>query len=73
MSVIDTATLTSPRARRRRLLRKRFLRRPMAVAGLLVVVSFVLVAILAPVIAARRCRPDSSRRCWQWRSPSRSG
>jgi peptide/nickel transport system permease protein len=41
----------SPQARRRRLLAKRFMRRPLAVAGLVVAVSFVLVAILAPWIA----------------------
>jgi peptide/nickel transport system permease protein len=41
----------SPRARRRRLLRKRFLRRPMAVAGLVVVLAFVVMAIFAPWLA----------------------
>lgn len=41
----------SPSARRRRLLRKRFLRRPMAVAGLVVVLAFVVVAIFAPWLA----------------------
>jgi peptide/nickel transport system permease protein len=41
----------SPRARRRRLLAKRFLRRPLAVAGLVVAVGFILAAILAPWIA----------------------
>jgi ABC-type dipeptide/oligopeptide/nickel transport system permease subunit len=41
----------SPRARRRRLLRKRFLRRPLAVVGLLVAAAFVVTAILAPWIA----------------------
>jgi ABC-type dipeptide/oligopeptide/nickel transport system permease subunit len=51
VSAVDTVTLTSPRSRRARLLRKRFLRRPMAVAGLLVVLTFVVVAIFAPVIA----------------------
>jgi len=51
VSAVDTATLTSPRARRRRLLRKRFMRRPMAVAGLVVIVVVVLVAILAPWLA----------------------
>jgi peptide/nickel transport system permease protein len=51
VSAIDTAALTNPRARRRILLRKRFLRRPMAVAGLIVVVAFVVVAIFAPWIA----------------------
>src|SRR4051794_10977550 len=51
MSAIDTVALTSPRARRRRLLRKRFLRRPMAVAGLVVVVALVVVAVFAPLLA----------------------
>jgi peptide/nickel transport system permease protein len=51
MSVVDTVTLTSPRAQRRRLLRKRFFRRPMAVAGLLVVLAFTLAAVFAPFIA----------------------
>ena len=51
MSAVDTVTLTSPRARRRRLLRKRFLRRPMAVAGLVVVLAFVVTAIFAPLLA----------------------
>jgi peptide/nickel transport system permease protein len=37
--------------RRVRLLTKRFLRRPMAVAGLLVVLAFVIVAIFAPLLA----------------------
>jgi peptide/nickel transport system permease protein len=41
----------SPRARRRRLLRKRFLRRPLAVVGLLVALTFVLAAVFAPVVA----------------------
>ncbi len=43
--------VVSPRARRRRLLVKRFLRRPLAVGGLVVAVAFVLTAILAPWIA----------------------
>jgi len=51
VTAVDTTVLVSPRARRRMLLRKRFLRRPMAVAGLVVVVVFVLAAVLAPVIA----------------------
>jgi peptide/nickel transport system permease protein len=51
MSTVDALALTNPRARRRRLLRKRFLRRPMAVAGLVVVVLFVVVAIFAPWLA----------------------
>jgi peptide/nickel transport system permease protein len=41
----------SPRARRRRLVARRFLRRPLAVGGLVVAVTFVLAAILAPWIA----------------------
>ncbi len=51
MTTVDTIALGSPRARRRRLLRKRFLRRPMAVAGLVVVLAFVLTAIFAPLLA----------------------
>jgi peptide/nickel transport system permease protein len=51
VSAVDTASLTSPRARRRVLLRKRFLRRPMAVAGLLVVLGFVVMAVFAPWLA----------------------
>jgi peptide/nickel transport system permease protein len=41
----------SPRARRRRLLVRRFLRRPFAVGGLAVALAFVLMAIFAPLIA----------------------
>jgi peptide/nickel transport system permease protein len=41
----------SPRARRRRLVARRFLRRPLAVGGLVVASAFVLAAILAPWIA----------------------
>ncbi|HST15628.1 MAG TPA: ABC transporter permease [Gaiellaceae bacterium] len=52
MSYVDTAAATiNPRARRRRLLRKRFLRRPLAVIGLVVALVFILAAIFAPVIA----------------------
>ena len=50
MSYVETAVI-SPAARRRRLLVRRFRRRPMAVAGLTVVVIFVLTAIFAPLIA----------------------
>lgn len=49
--VVDATAPVNPRARRRRLLRKRFLRRPMAVAGLVVVVAFALTAIFAPLLA----------------------
>jgi peptide/nickel transport system permease protein len=41
----------SPRARRRARMRKRILRRPMAIGGGIVALIFVVVAILAPVIA----------------------
>jgi len=52
MSYVETSAVTiNPRARRRRLLRKRFLRRPLAVAGLVVAIGFILMAILAPLIA----------------------
>jgi ABC-type dipeptide/oligopeptide/nickel transport system permease subunit len=52
VSYADTASVAiNPRARRRRLLRKRFLRRPLAVIGLLVALGFILVAIFAPVVA----------------------
>jgi peptide/nickel transport system permease protein len=44
----------SPRARRRRLLVRRFLRRPLAVGGLVVATAFVLAAIFAPWIAPYR-------------------
>ena len=54
MSAVDTAALTSPRARRRVLLRKRFFRRPMAVAGLVVVLGFVVMAVFAPLLAPYR-------------------
>jgi peptide/nickel transport system permease protein len=49
---VTTAELTlDPRARRRRRLRRRFLRRPMAVFGLVVATLAVLVALLAPWLA----------------------
>ena len=53
MSFADAAPAIelTGRARRRRLLRKRFLRRPFAVLGLVVATLFVLGAILAPWIA----------------------
>lgn len=52
MSYVDTtaAAELSPRARRRRLLRKRFLRRPLAVIGLLVALTFIVSAIFAPLL-----------------------
>ena len=52
MSYVDTAAAElSPRARRRRLVRRRFLRRPLAIVGLLVALAFVVAAILAPALA----------------------
>jgi peptide/nickel transport system permease protein len=53
MSVAETGAelALSPRARRRRLLVRRFLRRPFAVGGLVVALAFVLMAIFAPLIA----------------------
>jgi len=53
VAVVDpapTIELTG-RARRRRLLRKRFLRRPLAILGLLVALGFIVVAVFAPLIA----------------------
>ncbi len=50
MSVVEVVTL-SPRARRRRILRRRFLRRPAAVGSLVVVVTVVFAAVLAPWVA----------------------
>jgi peptide/nickel transport system permease protein len=53
MSFADAAPAIelTGRARRRRLLRKRFLRRPFAVLGLVVAATFLLGALLAPWIA----------------------
>jgi peptide/nickel transport system permease protein len=52
MSFVDTTAVTiNPRARRRRLLRRRFARRPLAIFGLAVALAFVLAAILAPWVA----------------------
>jgi peptide/nickel transport system permease protein len=54
VSYVDTATAQvelSPRARRRRLLRKRFFRRPLAVTGLVIALGFVMMAAFAPWLA----------------------
>jgi peptide/nickel transport system permease protein len=50
VSYVEAATF-SPRAQRRRLLARRFLRRPLAVVGLAVVIAFVLAAVFAPIVA----------------------
>jgi peptide/nickel transport system permease protein len=51
MSAVETVAITSPRARRRKLLLRRFMRRPMAVAGLIVVLVCVTGAVFAPWVA----------------------
>ena len=48
---MNAVAVVEARARRRRLLRKRFLRRPVAIAGLVVSLGFVVLAIFAPWIA----------------------
>jgi ABC-type dipeptide/oligopeptide/nickel transport system permease subunit len=50
MSAVDVA-LPNPRARRRRVLRRRFLARPAAVVSLIVIVGLVAVAVFAPLVA----------------------
>jgi peptide/nickel transport system permease protein len=54
VTVADAVVIPSARARRRRLFRKRFLRRPLAVAGLVVILCFIVAAVFAPWVA-----PDS--------------
>ena len=56
MSIVELEALgrvqrASPQALRRRLLLRRFLRRPFAVIGLVVAVTFITVAVLAPWVA----------------------
>src|SRR3954447_21064192 len=51
MSAVQEIAVLSPRARRPRRIRRRLLRRPMAVAGLVIAIMFVILAIFAPVIA----------------------
>jgi peptide/nickel transport system permease protein len=46
-----TLATLSPRARRRRILRRRFMRRPFAIVGLIVALVFMLAAIFAPLVA----------------------
>ena len=57
MSYVEAQPL-SPRARRRRVLRRRFLRRPAAVLSLAVVVTFVLAAVFARWVAPHS--PDAT-------------
>jgi peptide/nickel transport system permease protein len=47
----ETLAISNPRARRRRILRRRFMRRPTAVGSLVVVLIFLVVAVFAPLIA----------------------
>jgi len=51
MTALDAVAIASPRPGRRRLLWRRFLRRPVAVASLFVIAVFALVGVLAPHIA----------------------
>ena len=56
MSIVEVEALgraqrDSPQAMRRRLLLRRFLRRPLAVAGVVIALAFVVVAIFAPWVA----------------------
>jgi peptide/nickel transport system permease protein len=51
VSAVDAAVLANPRTRRRSLLRRRFVRRPVAVAALVVIGILLLIAIFAPLIA----------------------
>ena len=50
MSYVEVSPVSAG-ARRRRVMRRRFLRRPMAVVGFVVALAFVVVAIFAPLIA----------------------
>jgi peptide/nickel transport system permease protein len=43
--------VAGPRSRRRRLIRKRFLRRPVAVASLAIILVFVTIGVFAPYVA----------------------
>jgi peptide/nickel transport system permease protein len=54
VSVAETVVQIGPRARRRRLLRRQFLRRPLALASLVLVLVFVVTALFAPAVAPQR-------------------
>jgi ABC-type dipeptide/oligopeptide/nickel transport system permease subunit len=51
VSFVEVSPIVTPRARRRKILRRRFLRRPLAVVGLLVALGFVVAAAFAPWVA----------------------
>jgi peptide/nickel transport system permease protein len=51
VTVVGAAAQRNPRARRSRLVRKRFLRRPVAVASLVVILGYVVMGVGAPTIA----------------------
>jgi peptide/nickel transport system permease protein len=55
MIAASAGVLTNPRARRRGVLRRRLLRRPVAVVSLLVILVYLVTAVFAPFIA-----PDSA-------------
>jgi ABC-type dipeptide/oligopeptide/nickel transport system permease subunit len=51
VTFVEVTPVVSPRARRRRILRRRFLRRPLAIVGLVVALAFIVAAVFAPWVA----------------------